>query len=145
MNIFESIFCGACCWALRITRRVTLDARIALVENRRLLLVRHRNKNGWHLPGGSVAPPEFPEAAVIRQLTRLTGYLLNDQPELIGIFPDPAVVPRPSYLAVFASTNFQLAAQAESREIAEIRWFDVANLPHDVSPICHKVAGVLVD
>lgn len=145
MSIFEALFLRASYVALWLRQRTTLGAQIALVDNRRVLLVRHSYKSGWHLPGGGVEPPEAPETTAARELKEGTGYELLDHPELVGLFPNPSLATRSDYLAVFASTGFRASGLSRSRAIAEIRWFPLDDLPRDVSPICRKIAGIFLD
>lgn len=97
------------------------------------------------MPGGHVEPPEFPEVTAIRSLKTGTGYHLTDHPELLGIFPAPQCESGCHYLTVFASRNFYLPSPARGQDVLDVRWFSLADLPNDATPICRKVADVLID
>ncbi|MCX8997907.1 NUDIX domain-containing protein [Rhizobiaceae bacterium BDR2-2] len=145
MRIFEALFLRVFYMTLWLKQRTTLGAQIVLIDNRKILLVRHTYKSGWHLPGGGVEPPEPPEATAMRELREGVGYELLDHPELVGIFPNVSSATKSDYLAIFASTGFRAAAGERRHALAEVRWFAVDDLPHDVVPICRTVVRVLID
>lgn len=122
-----------------------LCAQIALIEHDRLLLVRSGPMKGWELPGGVVAPPELPEVAAMRALDEKTGYALLDAPDLFGVFPDPQRLAPRLYFTVFVSRNFMAPAAPKASSHGEFRWFPHDALPQDVSPVCSKIAGTLID
>lgn len=125
--------------------RSILCAQVALIEHDRILLLRSGGNMGWELPGGIVAPPEPPEATAIRALGQKTGYELRDSPELLGVFPDLERVTSRLYFAVFISCNFTAPSKLPVSPSGTLRWFPRDALPQGASPICRKVAGVLVD
>lgn len=131
--------------ALWLKLRSMLCAQIALIEHDRILLIRTGLGNGWELPGGVVAPPEAPEATIMRELGRQAGYELLDSPELVGVFSDPSRATLRVYFTVFISRTFRPAASRLISSNAELRWFARDALPGDASPICGKVVGALVD
>lgn len=145
MSILEKLYLRLSRIALLLKQRATLCAQIALVENRKLLLVRYPHLSGWHLPGGSVRAPETPEATVSRVLERETGYNLVDHPELLGVFPELCPHGRKNYLAVFASRDFRQVDVRPETRVLEACWFDLMALPQDATEACRKVAGVLID
>ncbi len=145
MRIFEALYHRFLNVVLWLRQRATLYAQVALIENRRVLLVRRVRVRGWHLPGGGVIAPETPEATASRRIHEETGYELLDHPELVGIFPQLCPVTPSNYLVVFASSSFRKLDRPPGRQIAEVRWFELSELPADAAPACRKIAAVLID
>jgi 8-oxo-dGTP pyrophosphatase MutT (NUDIX family) len=46
----------------------TFGARIILIQDKKVLLVQHRNSKFWNLPGGGIKKNENPETGTLREL-----------------------------------------------------------------------------
>jgi 8-oxo-dGTP pyrophosphatase MutT (NUDIX family) len=114
--------------------RMTLGARVMLVDGNKVLLIRHTYVPGWQLPGGGVDPGETIEAAARRELLEESGYRATGPLELFGIYHNKIATNR-DHVALFVGRAFeQQFVFRPNREIAEAAWFDKAALPEKVTP-----------
>ena len=98
-----------------------------------LLLVRHTYAPGWHFPGGGVAPGETAFEALNRELVEETGLRLDTPGELAGVFLNRSLSNR-DHVLLFKCARWQRIRQFQPNfEIAEARFFAVAELPADIS------------
>ncbi|WP_188914750.1 NUDIX domain-containing protein [Salinarimonas ramus] len=119
----------------RVTRGMTLGVRgIVRDEAGRVLLVRHTYTPGWHFPGGGVEAGETPLEALARELVEETGVTYGERPRLHGIFFNRAVSNRDHVLVYLVEAAARDDGARRAREIAEARYFDVSDLPEDVTP-----------
>ena len=129
--------------ALWMKQRVTMGAQIAVVDDHKVLLVRHTYKSGWHLPGGGVDPPEPPEVTVERELYEETGLKLAGRPTLLGIIPNVSAATKRDYITAFTASAIAEIHPRHSREIAEIAWFPINDVPADSHAMVSKVLAQL--
>lgn len=116
-------------------RRMTLGARVALVDGDRVFLIRHTYLPGWQFPGGGVEPGETAEQAGARETFEETGYRVTEPMELFGLFHNVSVVSNRDHIALFVARAFVAEkAFTASMEIAEGGWFAHDALPDLVSP-----------
>lgn len=113
-------------------RHITLGARALVIEDDRILLVRHTYINGWYSIGGGVEKNESTLDAAKRELREEVGIIVNDTPPLLGIYHNTREK-RDDYVAVYICKNFNKVATSSS-EIAEEKWFALDQLPNDISP-----------
>ncbi|HVW92746.1 MAG TPA: NUDIX domain-containing protein [Devosia sp.] len=120
-------------FAMGLRRRMTLGARIALVEGDRVYLIRHTYVPGWHFPGGGIEPGESVELGVARELSEESAYRLTARPELFGLYHNVSVTNR-DHVAFYIGRQFEEARGfAPNFEIAEFGWFDWRALPAGAS------------
>jgi 8-oxo-dGTP diphosphatase len=118
---------------------VTVDAIVfAFFEDKaRLLLVNRRKepfKGKWALPGGFVGIDEELEDAVERELAEETG-LVNVKLEQMHTFGQVGRDPRGRQITV---AFMGIAKEGVNKikagdDAAEVRWFDIENLPEDMA------------
>ena len=102
-------------------------------EKGRILLIRHTYLRGWHFPGGGVDPGETAEAAVVREVREETGVRITGKPELLGVYLNRALNQR-DHVLVFHCEHWHREAEFQaSHEIADAAFFDLQELPEDVS------------
>ena len=102
----------------------------ALVTNERgeVLLLNHvlRPKSGWGLPGGFIGRAEQPAAAIKRELFEETGIELQNV-----VFYRIRTLKRHIEIIYLATALGD--AEVKSREIIELGWFEVENIPPEMS------------
>lgn len=114
-------------------RRMTLGARGVLVDGNKVLLIRHTYVKGWQFPGGGVDAGETMENTMRREVIEETGYETEGEVIMHGVFLNNEVSKR-DHVALYIVKNFRQVHKFEpNREIAEVRWFDVNELPGDIT------------
>jgi ADP-ribose pyrophosphatase YjhB (NUDIX family) len=119
-------------WLVR--RGTLLGVRGLVVEDGRVLLVRHTYVAGWHLPGGGVEPGEAVATALARELAEEAGVRPTAPPVLLGLYHHPQFSPR-DHVALYRVPSFVRddAAPQPGYEIAERGFFPLDALPDGAS------------
>lgn len=112
------------------TRPITVGVRILLLQDGKVMLVRHSYQAGWFLPGGGVKRGEILAEAVRREAAEECGAYI-DTMELWGIYSHTNVY-KNDHVAVFVSEDFHLEQQ-KAAEISEAAFFRLDSLPSDLS------------
>jgi 8-oxo-dGTP pyrophosphatase MutT (NUDIX family) len=110
----------------RLFKPVTLGARVILVRDGQVLLVRHSYMPGWYLPGGGVKRHEsFAEAALRESLEEVGAavYAMTLHGIYLNVSEDKV-----DHVAIFAATDFDWQPVVTA-EIAEMRWYPLDALP----------------
>jgi 8-oxo-dGTP pyrophosphatase MutT (NUDIX family) len=114
--------------------RMTLGARVMLIDGDKVLLIRHTYVPGWQFPGGGVDPGETIESAARRELLEETGYKATGSLELFGIYHNKIATNR-DHVALYVGRQFEQQFEFRpNREIAEAAWFDKTALPEKITP-----------
>lgn len=121
----------------RLTRPIVLGVRIMLIQDQRILLVRHSYQKHWYFPGGAVNRGETLVAAAMREATEEAGALFTVEPKLLGIYLN-LYEGKSDHIAVFYSEAFTLQKPTDRWEIAEWGTFALTELPPDLSPGCAR-------
>ncbi|MCL2397568.1 MAG: NUDIX hydrolase [Defluviitaleaceae bacterium] len=106
----------------------------------KVLLQRRKDNNCWACHGGGMNIGETPEEVAKRELLEETG-LVAEKLELLGVFSgsdmlytypndDQVCIVAVSYVCQEFSGN--LLAQRD--EVSELKWFDIDDIPHNISP-----------
>jgi len=134
-GFFPALYSRALHAYFLLTRGTTLGVRaIVRSDDGKFLLVRHTYTPGWHFPGGGVEKGETTLRAVEKELQQETGLKLIGKPELHGVFHNNAVNQRDHVLVYLCRVQGTLPSKSPSAEIAEIEFFDSANLPDSIDP-----------
>lgn len=135
MNRFQRLRAKVFLTLIGTARRMTLGARIMLVDGDKVLLIRHTYVPGWQFPGGGVEPGETTAVSAARELTEETGYSAVGAMQLFGLYHNTSPVTDRDHVAFFVTDKFEKAFEFRpNREIAEAAWFDRRQLPEKVTP-----------
>lgn len=110
----------------------TIGARILLINNNKILLVKHTYQSGWYTIGGGINRGETPIAAVQRELKEETGITLKSVPTLFSVYYSN-FQKHDDYIVLYVG-NEHIQEDCWSVEILEKKWFDLDKLPPDVTP-----------
>jgi 8-oxo-dGTP pyrophosphatase MutT (NUDIX family) len=97
-------------------------------------MVRHTYTPGWHFPGGGVEKGETTVSALANELLQETGLRLEGTPVLHGVFHNNGVSKRDHVLVYLCNVKGSVVSKPTSPEIAEIGYFDLADLPDGADP-----------
>jgi 8-oxo-dGTP pyrophosphatase MutT (NUDIX family) len=114
-----------------IFRPVVLGVRVMLIQNGQVLLVRQTYLPGWFMPGGGVNRGETLEDAARREACEEVGAELGIL-ELVGAYTSFGGF-KSDHNVLFLCTDFTLSGHSD-REIAEVRYFPLDDLPENVWP-----------
>lgn len=134
---------------LKIHTAITGTQRSRIIvtnESGKILLVKGFIGVSWSLPGGGIEKGETPIDAAVRELYEETG--LRIRPTYVRLAGVLEGTQSPvNYVAhIFTATVSRSDLPSEphrSREIIEIGWFDVGNLPDDISTIVRPSLGLV--
>lgn len=115
----------------RLFHPMTLGARVALIRDGEVLLIRHTYRKGWYLPGGGVDKGESLEDAARREAEEEAGVSVGEL-YLLGVYSNLAEK-ESDHVGIFHTTNFTLGEFQPNNEIAERKWFPIQSLPAEVS------------
>ena len=118
----------------RFTRGMTLGVRgMVLDDADGIFLVRHSYVRGWHMPGGGVEPGETLEQALAKELREEGNIRITGEAGLLGVYLNRRASMR-DHVAVYIVRAFeQSGPRAPDREIAEARFFPLADLPAETT------------
>lgn len=112
--------------AIRITQQKFTVSAAAIVTNDagEVLLLRHllRPRAGWGLPGGFMDAGEQPENAIRRELREETGLEL-DNVQMLRV----RTIGR--HVEILFRAESRGNAEIHSREITDVGWFELGELP----------------
>lgn len=118
-----------------LRRPMTLGVRAIVLDEsgQSVFLVRHTYVKGWHLPGGGVERGETFMQALIKELREEGHIELTSPPQLYALYKNAHVSKR-DHVALYICRNFRQTKQRQpDREIAEARFFPLADLPEGVT------------
>ena len=110
----------------------TVGVRMLLINEGRILLVKHTYRSGWYTIGGAVDPGETPSEAMERELKEEVGATLTSKPKLFSIYYSRNEK-RDDYIIFYVNQGC-IQEKVISSEIAEQRWFPLDQLPDELSP-----------
>lgn len=135
MNRFQKVRAWAFLNLKGVFQRMTIGARVMVVDGDRVLLIRHAYVPGWQFPGGGVGPGETIELAARRETLEETGHEVTGPMELFGIYHNSSVVTNRDHVVFYVARQFERKFERKpDYEIAEIGWFDRRALPDKVTP-----------
>lgn len=109
----------------------TIGARIMLIHANKILLVKHTYQDGWYTIGGAVDRNESPLRAIQRELKEEVGITLRSPPKLFSVYYSNAEK-RDDYIVFYVGSEYE-QQEVRCREIQDQQWFDLNNLPSEVT------------
>lgn len=135
MNRFQRMRARIFLMLKGIWHRLTIGARVMLIDGDKVLLIRHTYVPGWQFPGGGVDPGEAIESAARREMLEETGHRITGPMELFGIYHNTGTVTDRDHVVFYVARQFEVAFEFKpNREIAEAAWFERSALPEKVTP-----------
>ncbi len=116
---------------LLIFRPLTMGVRVMMIQDGKVLLVRHTYMNGWWMPGGGIDRGETLDAAARREAAEEVGAELHNL-TLVGAYSNLREW-KSDHNILFLSTDFTFSGKGD-HEIAEMRFFPLDALPEDLWP-----------
>lgn len=116
---------------LRLLVKTTVGVKIIVIQDHKILLLKHTYGHGWHLPGGGVDVGESPARAAQRELLEETGIVAKSPLKLFGFYYH-LISGRHDYVGLYILEDFD-TQNFQSNEIQSIEWFSFNNLPQDLS------------
>lgn len=139
--LFERFQSRIFLFVMSFLRRTTLGARAMLVDGKKVLLIKHTYTPGWIFPGGGVEVGQSILAAAKRELLEETGYAVLDDGRLLSLYHN-VDASRRDHVALFLFEDFKVQRPFQpNAEIAEMGWFEIDNLPDDVSDAAKRRIG----
>jgi 8-oxo-dGTP pyrophosphatase MutT (NUDIX family) len=119
----------------RLARGMTLGVRAMLLQDDRVVLVKHSYIPGWYLPGGGVEAGESLGEALERELREEVGAVLAGPPQLFGVYRNGRVR-RSDHVALYVCRDWRrhAAPRLLNREIVACEMFGLDALPAGASP-----------
>lgn len=114
----------------------TIGVRILLLDQEKVLLVKHTYQPDWYSIGGEVDPGETPREAMERELKEEVGITLTSPPRLFSVYYSRNEK-HDDYIIFYVGQGYHQEA-VTSDEIAQQQWFPLKQLPHDVSPATQR-------
>ena len=135
MNRFQRVRAKVFLTLKGLWHRMTVGARVMVVDGDKVLLIRHTYVPGWQFPGGGVGPGETFEVAGARETLEETGYRVIGPMELFGLYHNSSPVTDRDHVAFYVAKAFKHEFERKpDHEIAEVGWFDRHALPDKVTP-----------
>lgn len=139
--LFERYQARVFIFAMSFLRRTTLGARAMLVDDKKVLLIKHTYTPGWIIPGGGVEVGQSTLSAAKRELTEEAGYEALGEGELLSLYHNSTMSPR-DHVALFVFKEFRQVREFKpNAEIAQMGWFEIDNLPEDTSDATKRRIG----
>lgn len=146
--VFEAAIRRVLYKVIQVYRRfftpISLGCRALIVDDGKVLLVRHTYQDGWYLPGGTVERGESLRAAVLREVTEECALVAKDA-VLIGMYFSE-LERRSDHIALFSVQGVaSIVGSLPDSEIAECKFFPIDDLPQAASPATRRrIAEVLL-
>lgn len=114
----------------------TIGARALVINDDKVLLVKHSYTPGWYTIGGAVEKGETPVEAVQRELFEEVGVKCLTLPKLFSVYHNHREK-RDDYVVFYLVDKFEKEL-VSSTEILDAQWFELHALPHDISPATQR-------
>lgn len=120
---------------LSFVSKRTIGVRMLLIQDKKVLLVKHSYQPGWSTIGG-VESGETPLEAMKRELKEEVGATLLNDPKLFSVYYSRNEK-RDDYVIFYVAEGCE-QEPVHSDEIAEQAWFSLDALPQDTTPATRR-------
>lgn len=131
MSVFSKGIYMAARLVWKLTKPVTAGTRVILIDNNKVLLVKHTYQNEWYLPGGGIKKGETFEQAIRREIKEELGGELEEL-KLFGVYNN-FYESKNDTIVIFVCDKFFLSGKND-KEIETFNYFDINDLPLNISP-----------
>jgi 8-oxo-dGTP pyrophosphatase MutT (NUDIX family) len=132
------------------TPLIMVGATVLIMKGGKLLLLRRSDNASWGLPSGAMEPGETLEETACREILEETGLVVS-QLSLFDVFSGPKLYYRyPNGDEVYNVTVIYLPGETRGEidfnldEHVGYRFFDIQDLPDDVSPPVRSILEKVV-
>ena len=110
----------------------TAGVRVMIINNGKVLLVKHSYRDGYYFPGGGIKKKEHLVDGAIREVFEETGIRVKNL-KLHGVYRKDNH--SDTKLVYFTDTiDGGDKIKIDNKEIIHAEWFDLENLPYDIAP-----------
>lgn len=120
---------------LTVLAKQTVGARALVIEENKVLLVKHTYQPQWYTIGGAVDKGEMPLQTLQRELNEEVG-AVDITAKLFNVYYSHNEK-HDDYI-VFYIVQVHKFVKVDSPEIAQMQWFDLQQLPLDISPATQR-------
>jgi 8-oxo-dGTP pyrophosphatase MutT (NUDIX family) len=137
MKVFFNLFHWLRKKYWKVFKIETFGVRVLVFKDNKVLLVKHRYGKFWVMPGGGINKNETPEQTSIRELEEEAGVKANKIYFKLGQYKN-TTGGKNDNISCFIVTDFEEIHNFKRTfidylEIGEMGWFNVNNLPNDIS------------
>lgn len=126
-------------WYWRTFNIKTQGARIMIIDNQKVFLVKHRYGSLWVFPGGGAKKNEDLKEVAIREAFEETGIIVKTIKQKLGTYHNTHEG-KDDTITIFVTTDWKIGGGhnifekfMKIFEIKESGWFDLHNLPENTS------------
>lgn len=131
MKVFSKVIYMIARLIWKLTKPLTAGARVILIDNNKVLLVKHTYQDEWYLPGGGIKKGETFEQAIRREIKEELGGQLEEI-KLFGVYNNFYESKNDS-VVIFVCNKFFISGKTD-KEIESFDYFDIKDLPSNISP-----------
>jgi len=132
-------------------RIIIVGAGVLVFKDNMLLLQKRKDNLCWAIHGGSVDIGENVEDAAKRELKEETGLTANKL-ELFGVFSGEKMMhtyPNGDEVYIvginYICRDFSGEIRPNTDEVLELKWFDLNELPDNISPVDEDIINLFVE